>query len=430
MPVFFEICTMKKFLFLFLFISLTFYSFSDQFHLEADTKTVSLHFDSINLNTTINFQNNDVVMSKINSYLTKDKKLLSKMLSLSKYYFPIFESYLDKYNLPFELKYLAIVESSLNTLARSKSGARGLWQFMYPTGKAYDLNVNSYIDERLDPHKSTEAACKYFLKLYDIFGDWNLVLAAYNGGPGYIQRMMLKTGHDNFWDLRPFLRTETRDYVPKFIAITYLMHHHNIYNIYSDTSKILLLNTDTITIDFQLNTTILSEITCINREDLRYYNPAYKDDIYPINSKISLPSESVSDFFINYDSYKLFASAVKKKEILIDETRLIYSVVPGDYLGKIANNHKIKIFQIQKWNNLRTTQLNIGDKLVLYVSNDVIKSIHEIKPSKLSYTVQKGDTLWDIARMYSGVSVAKIKKLNNLTSNTLKPGYKLVIPEV
>ena len=430
MPVFFKICTMKFFLFLFLFINLTHYSFSDQFNLEADTKTVSLHFDAINQNTTINLQNNDVVMSKINSYLTKDKKLLSKMLSLSKYYFPIFESYLDKYNLPFELKYLAIVESSLNTLARSKSGARGLWQFMYPTGKAYDLNVNSYIDERLDPYKSTEAACKYFLKLYDIFGDWNLVLAAYNGGPGYIQRIMLKTGHDNFWDLRPLLRTETRNYVPKFIAITYLMQYHSMYNIYSDTNEIRLLNTDTITIDFQLNTTILSEITCINSEDLRYYNPSYKDDIYPINSKISLPSESVSDFFINYDSYKLFASAVKKKEILIDETRLIYSVVAGDYLGKIAKNHKIKIFQIQKWNNLSTTKLNIGDELVLYVSNDVIKSINEIKPSNLSYTVQKGDTLWDIARMYSGVSVSKIKKLNNLKSNTLKPGSKLIIPAV
>ena len=240
---------------------------------------------------------------------------------------------------------------------------------------------------------------------------------------------MLKTGHDNFWDLRPLLRTETRNYVPKFIAIAYLMNYHNFYNIYSDTTDINLFSTDTITIDFQLNTTILSEITCLSEDDIQYYNPSYKDNVYPINSKISLPKESVTDFFINYDSYKIFASAVDKKEILIDETRLLYSVVAGDYLGKIAKNHKIKIFQIQKWNNLTTTKLNIGDKLVLYVSDDVLRGINEIKASKSSYTVQEGDTLWDIARMYSGVSVSKIKRLNNLKSNTLKPGSKLVIPE-
>ena len=420
---------MKKSLLLFFLISCSYFSFSDQFNIEADEKTVSDHLDAMNLSTSISFQNNEIVISRINTYLSRHKALISKMLSLSKYYFPIFESYLDKYNLPYELKYLAVVESSLNSRARSKSGARGLWQFMYPTGKAYGLNVNSYIDERLDPYKSTDAACKYFLKLYDIFGDWNLVLAAYNGGPGYIQRLMLKTGHDNFWDLRPLLRTETRNYVPKFIAIAYLMNYHNFYNIYSDTTDINLFSTDTITIDFQLNTTILSEITCLSEDDIQYYNPSYKDNVFPINSIISLPKESVTDFFINYDSYKIFASAVDKKEILIDETRLLYSVVAGDYLGKIAKNHKIKIFQIQKWNNLTTTKLNIGDKLVLYVSDDVLRGINEIKASKSSYTVQKGDTLWDIARMYSGVSVSKIKRLNNLKSNTLKPGSKLVIPE-
>ena len=163
------------------------------------------------------------------------------MLSLSNYYFPIFEQTLDKYDLPLELKYLSIVESALNPNARSKSGARGLWQFMYPTAKEYGLRVTSYIDERLDPFKSTEAACKYFIKLYDLFGDWNLVLAAYNGGPGYIQRKMIATGHDNYWDLRPHLRTETRNYVPKFIAITYLMEFHTNYKFPIDTLDIIYI---------------------------------------------------------------------------------------------------------------------------------------------------------------------------------------------
>ena len=406
------------------------YLYSDQISLKADYQTVSAHFDSINAQSSFNFENNDVVMAKINTYLSNNKRLLSKMLSLSEYYFPIFETYLDKYDLPFELKFLAVVESSLNPRAKSQSGARGLWQFMYPTGKSYNLNVTSYIDERLDPYKSTDAACRYFIKLYDIFGDWNLVLAAYNGGPGYIQRLLLKTGYDNYWDLRPMLRSETKNYVPKFLAITYLMTYHDNYNIYADTSKIITLNTDTLTLDFQITTKTLSEITCLSSEDIQNYNPSYKDNIFPPNSVISLPKASVDDFIYNYEYYRDFSSKVKNKEILIDETRVVYSVVSGDYLGKIAKRYNVKIYQLQKWNNLNSTKLNIGDKLVMYVANSVLNDINNVEPSNISYIVQKGDTLWDIARMYSGVSVSKIKKLNKLSNNNLKPGSKLLIPKV
>ena len=404
--------------------------YSDQISLKADYQTVSAHFDSINTQSSFKFENNDVVMSKINTYLSSNKRLLSKMLSLSEYYFPIFETYLDRYDLPFELKFLAVVESSLNPRAKSQSGARGLWQFMYPTGKSYNLNVTSYIDERLDPYKSTDAACRYFIKLYDIFGDWNLVLAAYNGGPGYIQRLLLKTGYDNYWDLRPMLRSETKNYVPKFLAITYLMTYHDNYNIYADTSKIITLNTDTLTLDFQITTKTLSEITCLSSEDIQNYNPSYKDNIFPANSVISLPKASVDDFIYNYEYYRDFSSKVKNKEILIDETRVVYSVVSGDYLGKIAKRYNVKIYQLQKWNNLKSTKLNIGDKLVMYVGNSVLSDINNVEPSNISYIVQKGDTLWDIARMYSGVSVSKIKKLNKLSNNNLKPGSKLLIPKV
>ena len=309
------------------------YLYSDQISLKADYQTVSAHFDSINTQSSFKFENNDVVMSKINTYLSNNKRLLSKMLSLSEYYFPIFETYLDRYDLPFELKFLAVVESSLNPRAKSQSGARGLWQFMYPTGKSYNLNVTSYIDERLDPYKSTDAACRYFIKLYDIFGDWNLVLAAYNGGPGYIQRLLLKTGYDNYWDLRPMLRSETKNYVPKFLAITYLMTYHDNYNIYPDTSKIITSDSDTLTLDFQITTKTLSEITCLSSEIIQNYNPSYKDNIFPANSVISLPKASVDDFIYNYEYYRDFSSKVKNKEILIDETRVVYSVVSGDYFG-------------------------------------------------------------------------------------------------
>ena len=406
------------------------YLYSDQISLKADYQTVSAHFDSINTQSSFKFENNDVVMSKINTYLSNNKRLLSKMLSLSEYYFPIFETYLDKYDLPLELKFLAVVESSLNTRAKSQSGARGLWQFMYPTGKSYNLNVTSYIDERLDPYKSTDAACRYFIKLYDIFGDWNLVLAAYNGGPGYIQRLLLKTGYDNYWDLRPMLRSETKNYVPKFLAITYLMTYHDNYNIYPDTSKIITSDSDTVTLDFQITTKTLSEITCLSSEIIQNYNPSYKDNIFPANSVISLPKASVDDFIYNYEYYRDFSSKVKNKEILIDETRVVYYVVSGDYLGKIAKRYNVKIYQLQKWNNLKSTKLNIGDKLVMYVANSVLSDINNVEPSNISYIVQKGDTLWDIARMYSGVSVSKIKKLNKLSNNNLKPGSKLLIPKV
>jgi len=421
---------MKKVIIFFLFFSFNLNAFNDQLNEKQNQKLIQLGIDSLNTISTINFEYNSFVKLYMDSYLTKDKQLISKMLALSKYYFPIFEQKLDKYNLPLELKYLSVVESSLNTRAKSFSGALGLWQFMYPTAKEYGLRVTSYIDERLDPLKSTEAACKYFLKLYDLFGDWNLVLAAYNGGPGYIQRKMISTGHDNYWDLRPHLRTETRNYVPKFIAITYLMEFYKNYNFPIDSLDISLLDSDTIQIDYQINYKTLSRLTCLSEEEISYYNPSFKNNVIPKGTTIVLPRNNIQDFYLNYNPYKVFVQAVDDKTILLDETLINYPVVAGDYLGKIASNYNLKIYQIQDWNNLKTTKLNIGDNLFLYVSDDHLKKLNDIKPSSKSYIVQKGDTLWDIAKMYAGVSVSKIMKLNNLKSNNLKPGSTLVIPKI
>ena len=427
---FYQLCRMKKILIFFFLYSFNLHAFNDQLNERQNQNSINLRVDSLNSISTINFEYNSFVKLYMDSYLIKDQKLISKMLAISKHYFPIFEQKLDKYNLPLELKYLSVVESSLNTRAKSPSGALGLWQFMYPTAKEYGLRVTSYIDERLDPFKSTEAACKYFLKLYDLFGDWNLVLAAYNGGPGYIQRKMISTGHDNYWDLRPHLRTETRNYVPKFIAITYLMEFHKNYKFPIDTLDITLLNSDTIQIDYQINYKTLSKLTCLSEEDISYYNPSFKNNIVPKGSTIVLPKTNIDDYYLNYQEYKVFTQAVDDKEILLDETLINYSVVAGDYLGKIASNYNLKIYQIQNWNNLKSTKLNIGDNLFLYVSDDHLKKINNVKPSDKSYTVQKGDTLWDIAKMYAGVSVSRIKKLNKLKSNNLKPGSKLIIPKI
>jgi|TARA_B110000263_G_scaffold66169_2_gene57135 membrane-bound lytic murein transglycosylase D len=397
---------------------------------ENNDSLIISRLNALNNISHINFSYNDIVQSYIDSYVLKNKSLISRMLSLSEYYFPIFEECLDKYDLPLELKYLSIIESALNPKARSKSGARGLWQFMYPTGKEYDLDVNSYIDERLDPYKSTEAACQYFVKLYDLFGDWHLVLAAYNGGPGYIQRKMISSGKDNFWDLRPYLRKETRNYVPTFITVSYLMNYPQTHDILPDSILIKLYETDTFSLNCQQSLSLLSHITCVSEEEIQRLNPSFKNNFFPKNTIISLPIEAVNDYLLNIEANKLYIDAINKKEVLLDEVRVVYRVEGGDYLGKIASRFRLKIHQIQKWNRLKSTKLSIGDKLVLYVATDVFEKINNIEASELEHIVQKGDTLWEIAQMYNGVSISEIKQLNNLKSNNLKPGSRIIIPKV
>jgi membrane-bound lytic murein transglycosylase D len=350
------------------------------------------------------------------------------MQALKNLYFPLFEQQLDKYNLPLEFKYLAIVESAMNPKAKSHSGATGLWQFMYLTGKQYGLNVTSYMDERQDPHKATEAACVYFEKLYDTFGDWNLVLAAYNGGPGYLQKKINTIGSNDFWVLHPHLRRETRNYIPTFIAVNYAMNYAKEHGIISQITKIEVGKTDTLTIKKQVDVKVLSEIICVNKETILYLNPAYKKDIFPNESVVVLPEFAINDFRFNEESNYIFIEAVDNKEILIDEERIVYRVHKGDYLGRIAKDHNVHVFELKEWNNLKTTNLDIGDKLVIYVKNNQKTREKPQKLAKNEYIVQKGDTLWGIAKKHDGLSVWKIKSLNNLESDNLKPGTKILLP--
>ena len=376
---------------------------------------------------------NKKVTPFIKNYIEKDRALISNMQGLSSYYFNIFEPILDKYELPLELKYLAIVESSLNPKARSSSGATGLWQFMYLTGKQYGLEVGSYIDDRQDPLKSTEAACQYFLKLYEMFGDWNLVLAAYNGGPGYIQRKINTVGTNNFWELQDYLRQETRNYVPTFIAMNYAMNYAEQHEIPIHYPEISLQETDTIVLQKQIQIKVLEELTCMNTETIHYLNPSFKKGVYPVGAKLILNKDVVNDFLLNETRNYQFIEKVDNKEILIDEERVVYRVKKGDYLGKIAQEHDVHIFEIKEWNNLKTTHLDIGEKLVLFVKTDTEENI--IKKDKgqagqNEYVVQKGDTLWGIAQKLEGVSVWKLKSINNLESDHLKPGTKIILPSI
>ena len=364
----------------------------------------------------------------IDSYLGRNKALISRMQGLKELYFPLFEQQLDKYNLPLEFKYLAIVESALNPKAKSYSGATGLWQFMYLTGKEYGLDVSSYIDERQDPFKSTQAACEYFVKLYNMFGDWNLVLAAYNGGPGYLQRKINSLGSYDFWELYPHLRKETRNYIPTFIAVNYAMNYSHEHNISVEFPSIDISKTDTITIKKQLEINTIVEMLCVSKETLNYLNPSFKKSIFPKNSILVLPSFVISDFLDNEKANYLFIDAVDAKEILIDEERIVYRVIKGDYLGRIAKEFGVRVFEIKLWNNLTATDLDPGDKLVIYIKKNHHSIKKEVNIIKNEYIVRPGDTLWGIAQKHDGLSIWKIKSLNNLESDHIKPGTKIILP--
>ena len=394
---------------------------------EKEENVIEKRLKILNEKSPIDLVYNSYVENSINAYLGRNKKLVSRMLCLAPKYFPMFEAFLDKYDIPLEFKYLAIVESALNPRARSRSGARGLWQFMYTTGKQYNLNVTSYFDERQDPLKSTEAACQYFAKLYEMFGDWNLVLAAYNGGPGYLTRLMTKTGLYDYWELRPYLRRETRGYVPAFVAENYVMNYYKEYGIEIQTLENPMIETDTITLKMQMDFSVLSELICLPKETIAQLNPSITKKIFPKNTNITLPKNVMLDFVINEQAIYTFVEAVKQKEILLNESRLVYVVKSGDYLGKIAKENGMSITDIRKWNKLKNDNLSIGKKLVLFIKDD-FKTTEQKKIENPVYIIKQGDTLWDIANKYEGISVDELIKHNNLNPNQLKPGEKILLP--
>ena len=318
----------------------------------------------------MDFTYNKYTQFYIDRYLGRDVKLISRMLKISEYYFPMMEQQLDKFQIPLELKYLSIVESALNPKARSRSGATGLWQFMYPTGKEYGLEVTSYIDERQDPLKSTIAACEYFTKLYEMFGDWNLVLAAYNGGPGYLSRLIAKKELNDFWELRQYLRKETQGYVPKFIAVAYVMTYYKEHNIEVHDLSLGIVERDTISFKEHAPYNLISEMFCVSNETINYLNPSFKKEILPKGETICLPSEVIMDMVLNEDYFYEYIHKVEKKEILVDEIRIVYEVQKGDYLGKIAKLYGLSVSNIKEWNKMHSDNLSIGDKLILYLPDE------------------------------------------------------------
>jgi len=322
----------------------------------------------LNYQTPIQLDYNEDVKKYINYFLNEKREWLIQCIQLSHYYFPIFESFLDKYQLPLELKYLAVIESGLNPFARSKSGAVGLWQFLYPTSQLLNLKVNSFIDERKDPYKSTEAACKYLEYLYHTFNDWLLAIAAYNGGPTVIKNAIIRSGEKtSFWEIRPYLSAETQNYVPAFIAIYYLFHYAKEYKL-NTTSTFYLHQVDTIMIDKPLYLSVLSENLDVNIELLRFLNPQYKKDYIPkYNEPLSLvlPSNKILEFLKN--SYKIYDLSFPQIEKPIRNKAIQYTVKKGDYLTKLAVEFRCSPEDIKKWNNLKSNELSTGSVLTIWI---------------------------------------------------------------
>jgi membrane-bound lytic murein transglycosylase D len=479
---------------------------------------------------------NQSVKGFIELYAVRKRQLTSKILGLKEIYFPMIEEYLDKYNIPLEMKYLAVVESALNPIAGSRAGAKGLWQFMYYTGKLYGLKVTSLVDDRFDPYLATDAACRHMRDLYSMFGDWNLVMAAYNSGAGNVNKAIRRAGGvKDYWAIWPFLPRETRGYVPAFIAVNYVMNYATEHNLYPLDPGILYGGIDTVWVNQPLAFDQLSEFLNIPIEEIVFLNPIFKAGIIPAYGgktySLRLPKDQALKFAeFEQSIYNYKSKNGQEKEKLVAEIkkatdRQYHTVRSGESLGSISHKYNVSVKQLQQWNGIKGTMIHPGQQLVVIPSSNysyastspkseptakqassakqktaktpsdpptqapassseefhyvksgenlaMIATQHgcsvenikawnnlsnnmiypkqklkvsgntelalasEPKPAAVKtnaenkyvyYTVKKGDTLWDIAQQYKGVSVDDIKKWNNLGNSKLQVGQKLKI---
>ncbi|MDR3128710.1 MAG: transglycosylase SLT domain-containing protein [Tannerellaceae bacterium] len=403
---------------------------------------------------------NETVRRCIDIYATKRGELVRYMLGAANYYFPIMEPVLERYGLPQELKYLPIVESALNPGAVSRVGAGGLWQFMLSTGKIYGLEINSLVDERCDPVKSTEAACRYFKEMYEMYGDWYLALASFNCGPGNVHKAIRRAGgKKDFWAIYPFLPRETRSYVPLFIAANYIMNYYEAHNI-CPVKTSLPLATDTVMVTKMLHFEQITDLLKVDIEMLRLLNPQYRRDIIPGNirpSALRLPLVTAYSFIDKEDSIyvhrmeELLALCIPLNILASNKSamreKITYTTKERENLHVIGNRYGVTARDIRRWNGLSSNRVPPEKKLTLYVNNGgfrfaqrqqvtpAVSGMVQIKNLPISvgnnrrtYTVQSGDSLYSISRKYPGLTVASLQRANNLTNSRLYPGQKLQIP--
>lgn len=448
---------------------------------DLSTELLKKRLKAMDEKSPFNIQYNPTLENIIKSFLKNRKKSYERLMAISEYYFPMFEEAMAKLNVPLEIKYLAVVESALNPKAVSRVGATGLWQFMYHTGKQYNLNIDSYVDERSDPLKASLAAAQYMSNMYKIFGDWELVLASYNSGPGNVAKAIRRSGGgQTFWDIRKNLPKETQGYVPAFLATMYIYEYHKEHGIVPNRAKLPHFATDTIRVRQQISFKQISDLLDISVSQLQLLNPHYKTNVVPFYKDsdhfLRLPSDKIAVFtsnedkiyaYVNYDNNsktrmfnmqtrlaqsrdsinehvrrdriaKAERLAKEKSEKPADSTTTVayHKVKRGDNLSEIASKYGVTVSEIKKWNHLKSSSAPLGRNLKIVgveeskvASNDKKESkavaVKETKSESAEfYTVQKGDNLGAIAKKYN-VSIADLKEWNNLENNGVNAEAKL-----
>ncbi len=405
---------------------------------------------------------NSATLSTIKFFAAQRRGFIRIALGRSALYFDLFEEKLTEYGLPLELRFLSVIESGLRPQVKSRAGALGLWQFMYKTGRYFGLEENSYIDERMDPEKATDAACRYLKQLYGIYGDWNLALAAYNAGPGNLNNAIRRSGgKTTYWEVRPYLPSETQGYVPNFIAATYMMTYHAEYNIIPMEAKIHNAQLDTMCVKSGVHMQTIAKLIDWELNDIQSLNPVYKTTYIPKMTParcITGPLDKIGLLVSFEDSlYQLeeatynpkpvintpvVTSVTSQKDSLSIQTPpadtlrtntpptsnlLYHKVKTGENLRQIALRYSVSTEQLMEWNALRTTNIYVGQKLTIYTNQAVVQPLPPPPPAKKYYTVRAGDTFGRIAQR-NNLTQAQLQRLNpGIKINSINVGQRIRI---
>lgn len=413
--------------------------------------------NQLNESTIIDIEANDDVLKTVKYFVRNRRRFTAICIGRSKLFFPMYEEHLDKYNIPIELKYLSVIESGLRPTVKSRVGAAGLWQFMYRTGRMFGLDNDSYIDERMNPEMATDAACRYLKYLHGLYGDWSIALAAYNAGPGNVNKAIRRSGGKmNYWDLRPYLPKETQMYVPNFIAMVYMMNYYADHNIVPKEAKVYLHELDTVCLTSSIRISHLDSLIGLSSEDFLYFNPTYKTDVIPKTEPgqcIYLPVEKIDTFLViedslyNYDAYldqtgQSFVALEKKKTHIVKQEETI---------AQIAQKYDVTINDIRGWNGLKSNKIYPGQRLTIrlterkYIegssstasnssSGGSSSSSRNSSPPKTTddgkykyYTLKSGESLWTVSQKF-GIPFATIQALNkDIDPKRMQPGDQIKI---
>ncbi|MFV8334897.1 LysM peptidoglycan-binding domain-containing protein [Flavobacterium sp. RSP29] len=437
---------------------------------ELPTALLKERLAAMDAKSPFNIEYNQGLENIIKSFLKNRKKSFERLMGTSEYYFPLFEEALAKQNVPLEIKYLAIVESALNPKAVSKMGATGLWQFMYQTGKQYGLKIDSYVDERSDPLKASEAAAQYMTNMYKIFGDWDLVLASYNSGPGNVAKAIRRSGgQQNYWNIRKNLPKETQGYVPAFLATMYIYEYHKEHGIVPNRASVKHFATDTIMIKKQMTFKQISDLLDVPVAQLQVLNPSYKLNVIPFyhdeNHYLRLPQEKIAVFASNEDqiyAYTQYELNKREKPFQIEKAIAVkdtansiqkitgskttyYKVKRGDNLSIIASKYDVDVSDLKKWNKLKSNTLAFGKSLKIVMGQTDVATVKKESQTDLVpfekksaqseaiastatafYVVQKGDNLGSIANKYH-ITMGEIQEWNHLSNDNLQLGASLQV---